>query len=346
MSAPTPNFHATHGLVRLVAVATVVVLTASACGNSLSIRRHAAGGQIRSCSVTATPGSPVTISLSADISNVLTAPVCIDGQGPFHLLVDTGASATALDSSVTSRLHLTKAGPPRQFFGVGRPLEGQPVKVSRWNLGTLRLAPQVVYSERLGLSPHVDGLLGSDVLSRFGAIRLDYDQAQLIVARSEGPALSKQVIQGDAGHRLPAAFARYQPQAVLPLTVVDFDGAAVATAAVNIGPRTLHLEIDSGSDRSAIATSEAAGLGLTPEPGQVHVQGIGGSANATLERVGAWSLGSVRLVPEDLISVGLPSTSRDPGLDGLLGADVLSQFRAVTIDYTDATLAIDQIPVL
>ena len=338
MSAP--HFHSSPGLVRLVVATTVVVLIAGACGNSLSIRGHSAGGQIRSCSVSTTSASTVTISLSADINNELTAQVCIAGQGPFHLLVDTGASATALDSSVTSRLHLAKAGPPQQFFGVGRPLEGQPVKVSRWNLGGLRLAPQIVYSEHLGLSPHVDGLLGSDVLSRFGAIRLDYDQAQLIVARSEGPALSKQVIQGDAGHRLPAAFARYQPQAILPLTVVDFDGAAVATATVNVGPRTLLFEIDSGSTRSAIATSEAAGLGLTPEPGQVQVEGVGGSANATLERFSAWSLGSVRLVPEDLISVGLP------GLDGLLGADVLSQFRAVTIDYTDATLAIDQIPVL
>jgi predicted aspartyl protease len=333
-------------LMFLVVAVTTVFVRSSADVASAKPARHPSVVQSAPCATSSRSGSPVTITLRADIQNSLIAPVCIDGQGPFHLLVDTGASATALTTSVTARLHLPNAGAPQQFFGVGRPLDGQPVTVKGWSLGSLQLAPQVVYSLKLGLPSRVDGLLGSDVLSRFGAIRLDYDQAQLIVAGSEGPVPSAQEVQGNVGHQLPAAFARYHPQTVLPLTVEEFDGAAVATAAVVIGPRTLQLEVDSGSDLSAIARSETGDLGLVPEGDGVQVQGIGSSVKAARERVRAWSFGPVHLVPEDLISVDLPNPPGTPGIDGLLGADVLSQFRAVIIDYTDGTLAVDQVPLV
>jgi hypothetical protein len=186
--------------------------------------------------------------------------------------------------------------------------------------------------------------LGSDVLSRFGTIRLDYGAGQLVVAHAEGPPIGAHSITGHVGEPLPAAFAAYAPQGVLPLTVVDFDGTSVATIAVDIGTRVLHLEIDSGADTSAIALSHLKGLGLRSE-GHTKIVGLGGTSNPGVERVKAWSLGLVPLVPQSLITLTLPGISHVK-VDGLFGADVLSQFSAVTIDYADGTLGLDQFPVV
>ena len=220
------------------------------------------------------------------------------------------------------------------------------MRVDKWNVGSLRLSSQVVYSERLGLPQHVDGLLGSDVLSRFGTIRLDYDQAQLIVAKTEGPALASGVVQGRIGQHLPAAFARFEPQETVPIAVMTFDDSVEATAPVTIGTHTFQLVIDSGADNSTIDASNVRGLGLTQDHRQIQLQGIGGSVTATEERVTTWAVGGVRLVPEDLVETKLPGGWSTSVIDGLLGADVLSQFRGVTIDYADGILGIDQVPVL
>jgi len=78
----------------------------------------------------------------------------------------------------------------------------------------------------------------------------------------------------------------------------------------------------------------------------VEVQGIGGQVKATPERVAAWAVGSVRLVPEDVIVPSQSLAFQSQGVDGLVGAEVLSQFRAITIDWRDGTLAVDQVPVI
>jgi predicted aspartyl protease len=325
---------------------TVLGLAASAGAAPTAGHRLLAVAKGHPCATKRTSSPVIAINLSADIDNALTAPVCIDGQGPFPFLIDTGASASALNSSIAARLHLPKAGAPQEFFGIGRSLNGQPVQVNTWSVGPLRLSPQVIYTQHLGLSSHVDGLLGSDVLGRFGAIRLDYDQSQLTVAKTEGPPVPSGEVQGHSGQKLPAAFARFQPEQVLPLTVIAFGGAVEATTAVTIGTHTFQLAIDSGADVSTIESSETAGLGLTQDHHRIQVQGVGGSASATEERVTSWAVGPVHLVPQDLISVSLPAGITGSGIDGLVGADVLSQFRGVTIDYADGTLGIDQVPVV
>jgi hypothetical protein len=325
---------------------TQLGLAAGAVAAPTPGQRLLAASKGNPCATRRSSSPVVAINVTADFENALTAPVCIDGQGPFPFLIDTGASASALSSSIAARLRLPKDGSPQEFFGIGRSLNGQPVKVDTWSVGPLRLSPQVIYTQHLGLPSHVDGLLGSDVLGRFGAIRLDYNQSQLTVARAEGPPVSSGEVQGHTGQKLPAAFARFQPEEVLPLTVIAFGGAVEATTAVNIGSHTFQLAIDSGADVSTIDSSDTPGLGLTQDHHRIQVQGVGGSASATEERVTSWSVGPVHLVPQDLISVSLPAGITGSGIDGLLGADVLSQFRGVTIDYADGTLGLDQVPVV
>ena len=297
------------------------------------------------CAAGTTVGSTIQIALRASLDNSLTVPVCINGKGPLRFLVDTGADSTAITTSAANRVGLQAGSSSGEFFGVGRPLQGSPIHLSHWTVGAVSLAPQTVFEASLKLGSGIDGLLGSDVLSRFGVIRLDYNLGVLVLNGKEGPVLTKQqIVQGHVGEQLPAAFARYQPQDVLPLAVLDAQGSAVAVATVTIGTHTVRLELDSGSAISTLSPSQVAKAGLVPQHKKFSVEGIGGTVKAPIEGVGAWELGTVKLVPEGLAELSLPGQLGN--IQGLLGADVLSQFGAVTLDYTDGTLAIDQEPVV
>lgn len=296
------------------------------------------------CAGAEAPTGPATVNLQATVQNSLKVPVCIDGRGPFYLVLDTGATDTAITPRLARRLGLVPGGPGSEFLGVGRPQVGRPVWVDSWSMGRVRLAPQAVFvTSGLGGS---DGLLGSDVLSRMAAIQLDYDKAVLTVAGAEGPPPARSVVHGAASVHLPGFIAAEEPQATLPLVIANFGGTAVASIPVTIGARQLDLELDSGAEASTIRRSVAAGLQLRTEKEQAQIEGVGGTVTADLDRVEAWSAESVRLVPQDVAVLDLPSFPGDPGPDGLIGSDVLSQFRTVAIDYRDAALAVEQVPVV
>jgi len=56
------------------------------------------------------------------------------------------------------------------------------VRVSSWNVGGVPLPTVVVSSSPIaGLNAHPFGLVGSDVLSRFGSVTIDYANKQLIL---------------------------------------------------------------------------------------------------------------------------------------------------------------------
>lgn len=326
-----------------VALGTVVLVCVSCA--SPSPPRHQLVSASGSCAAASAPRGPVSIGLQSDVANDLIVPVCIDGHGPYRFLVDTGASASALTSKLASRLGLAADGPVRSFFGVGRTFRGTPYRIRSWSVGAIPLDSQSLYSMPISLPAQVDGLLGSDVLSRFGTIRVDYSSARLVVDSPEGPtAVAFSTTGGVSGH-LPKFFAGFHPQVQVPMSVVEVAGQAVATVVVTIGGHHLEMVIDTGAEISAVASTMTPVLGLVPQTTPVTVTGIGGQAKATVQRVGSWSMGSVRLVPEDLVSVQFPAAA-PAQLGGLIGADVLAQFSAVTIDYASGVLALDQVPVL
>lgn len=321
-----------------------VLLVADLIGLAVVGPRSPAAGGSGACAGARIPAGPASVDLRATAQNSLLVPVCIDGKGPFRLVLDTGATNTAITPRLARRLGLVPGGAGAEFLGVGRPQEGRPVWIDSWSMGSIRLAPQAVFVTA-GLGG-TDGLLGSDVLSRMGAIQLDYDRARLTVAGAEGTAPRRGVVHGRASAPLPGFIAAGQPQATVPLVIANFGGTTVASIVVSIGTRQLNLELDSGAEASTIRRSVAAGLQLRTEKDQAHIVGVGGSVTASLERVDAWSAAAVRLVPQDVAVLDLPSFPGDPGPDGLLGADVLSQFRVVAIDYRDAALAVEQVPVV
>lgn len=106
-------------------------------------------------------------------------PVYIDGQGPFTFALDTGASHSLIDRRLAERLHLSVAGPPVITTGVASRTTSIPVQVAAWSVGQVRLPARTLVMldlPRASNEAHqLQGLLGSDVLSLFGTILVDYD---------------------------------------------------------------------------------------------------------------------------------------------------------------------------
>jgi hypothetical protein len=110
------------------------------------------------------------------------APVFIRGKGPFIFAVDTGASQSVVDSSLVKRLHLQQ-GRSETVTGISCSSNVLEVKVQHWSVGRVDLPARMVASTNLPGkgSNGLQGLLGSDILSQFGAITLDYKHQMLVV---------------------------------------------------------------------------------------------------------------------------------------------------------------------
>lgn len=127
---------------------------------------------------------PVKVQRDLTGSTIVIASVTIDGHGPYPLAVDTGASVSILDRSVAVAANLPQAGNPEPVAGVGGSQTATPVQVNSWNVGKITLPAMRIAMLSLPeaqKSNGIVGLLGSDVLSRFGVVQIDYSNSTLIV---------------------------------------------------------------------------------------------------------------------------------------------------------------------
>jgi hypothetical protein len=116
-------------------------------------------------------------------STLALAPVFINGEGPFAFALDTGASQSVIDQGLAEELNLPTDGPTVEVSGVAATAEAEQVRVHGWAVGDVQLPGRTMVSlvlrepnRRLKLR----GLLGSDVLSQFGTITVDYDRQRLL----------------------------------------------------------------------------------------------------------------------------------------------------------------------
>jgi hypothetical protein len=126
---------------------------------------------------------PVQVMTSQGETMVL-VPVKINGHGPYEFVLDTGASSSTISRSLMRRLHLPRTGGTAHVRGVTGDTVVPLVTVSRWTLGGQRLHGRSLPVLDLGGDfggGQVSGLLGSDELRRFGAVRLDYAHERLIL---------------------------------------------------------------------------------------------------------------------------------------------------------------------
>lgn len=126
--------------------------------------------------------APAEIRHGAQGATLVIVQVMIHGQGPYPMAVDTGASLTLIDLALADRLGLKPVGPDENITGVGGVEQVTPVGISKWSLGKATLPSMTITSAPLldlKRSAQVDGLLGSDVFSRIGAITIDYASGEV-----------------------------------------------------------------------------------------------------------------------------------------------------------------------
>ena len=157
----------------------LIVLLAAAAG----LLSGAGGVGARSTPTTERAHAAATVKLlilrARDGSTAALAPVVIHGH-TFPFLIDTGATRSVVDQALMKKLHLARVGRPIRIGGVGCVSTARNVRLSRWRIGSQALPSIVVTSTRIaGANGHAFGLLGSDVLSRFGSATIDYAHATL-----------------------------------------------------------------------------------------------------------------------------------------------------------------------
>lgn len=133
---------------------------------------------------------PLTIVAGPGGSVLALVPVYINGQGPFGFALDTGASITVVDDGVAQQLNLPVVGSAGEATGVGGMVEAQLVRVDDWRVGELSLAQETMATIDLpgaNTQRGLQGLLGSDVLSDYGVITVNYDRRVLILGPHASP---------------------------------------------------------------------------------------------------------------------------------------------------------------
>jgi hypothetical protein len=260
--------------------------------------------------------------------------VCIGGAGPFPFVLDTGAGQSTIDAGLAARLHLPAAGATSEFAGVGCTGQAQPVSVGAWSLDGVPLAPQVLTAARLpqiGGAGEPDGLLGSDVLSRFGAVRVDFARGALVLPGGEGAPLSA-ASAGLGQDTAPDPLAGGAGTTV-PLHVTLVPGDVSLGVAVRFGggpPR--QFVVDTGSSQSVVDTATARSASLAPTDLAQRQATVCSVITVPLVHSGRWSVPGAVLHPQ-LVGETSFGTVGLSGLEGLLGSDQLARFGWVVLDY-------------
>jgi predicted aspartyl protease len=250
----------------------------------------------------------------------LVVPVELNGQGPFYFLLDTGAARSALAQSALERLGMSGDENQQVFIrGVNGRSRVPTVVVDSFRVGDMEFRAHRLPVLRTRLLDGLDGILSMSPL-RATHLTADFASAEvriMNVAEGEAPpntlpmrfsSLSKALIVVDARvgeHRVPA--------------IIDTGGAHT------LGNVALLNKL--------IADAGGVLNGVIP----AHVTDATDTAQETWDsRVETLSLGSVAI--DDLrISFGrfpifkLWQLDNKPAL--LIGMDVLSQMKSLSVDY-------------
>ena len=176
---------ATHGAKR-ASIPRLIVLSlcaAAACDTGAPASSRIA---IDTAAIDSTAGAAtdeVAFRLAGPNDAALIVPVHINGAGPFDFVLDTGATMTCVDASLTTRLAL-EPEPGSLGFGLdaNRPGQVQLIRIDSLRLGNAIASDlqgcvlDLSHIQQAGLDVH--GLLGLNFLKEF-RVTIDFSQERL-----------------------------------------------------------------------------------------------------------------------------------------------------------------------
>ncbi len=253
--------------------------------------------------------------------NRLTTEVFIDGRGPYHFLVDTGAERTLIAQEIAAQLALPQG---REVMVEGI-IRGQPSPLVR--IGTLRMGSLVCRRLEVPVLPramlHVDGYLGLDVLDRHRVI-FDFRARTLTVTEPRGFFSSLWTDRDEAVVRTLGNSGRLRASDCLV-------NGVLASAFIDSGAEV------SVSNPALYAALKRRAPAQTLVLGREGLYGVtGGSVLGSVINVDDIKVDELGLTYTNLVVAALQvfeewGLSRQPAL--LFGMDCLRRFQRVTIDY-------------
>jgi Aspartyl protease len=295
---------------------------------------------------TAQPGGgekvPLTVSVVAG-QVAESVDVCIDNKGPYPFVIDTGDGESTIDAGLARRLHLSSAGPAGEFAGVGCTFAARPVSVATWSLDGVDLAGQQFTAATLpqmGGRGEPVGLLGSDVLSRFGAVRIDFAAGALVLPGPEGAPLAQSSPFTGPKAPAPAPLTQGESGTTVPLTVTPAPGDVSLSVAVRFAGGGRHeFVVDTGSSQSVVSSGVAKAQKLRSTNLAQRQATVCSVITVPLVHSGSWSVPGLDLHPQLIGSTNLGSIS-ESGTLGLVGSDQLRRYGWVVLDYAGGQMVL------
>jgi hypothetical protein len=339
------------GVVRkfLVALLSVVALTQTGCTSS-TIAISSGNFDVISASLgcrgvehhaDGSTSIPMHVS-RAGAQAVETVNVCFGQRGPYAFIVDTGAATTTIDQTLQDKLHLSWTGKQTGSSGAGCTSTSRPARVKTWAVGGLWLDPQSVQVQSMpgfGGKDNAWGLLGSDVWSRFGAVRLDFLHQQLVVPGHEAKQPSQdRYVEGNGGPPTPRSLIHGHVTVSAPMMVQSGRDYTEMLVHVTLGSNShVALAPDTGSSGSLIDDKTASRLGLATTKFVETGSTVCSTITTPYVLTGGWSLAG-EAMPPLLVSTLSLGPLLQVGFSGLLGSDVFSRYPSVVFDYAGGRL--------
>jgi predicted aspartyl protease len=252
-----------------------------------------------------------------DMLRRMTAPVTINGQGPFDFMVDTGTNRSVISDELAAQLALP-LGRPVSLHGISGSREAPTVTLEHFKIGereATRLSLPVLpikYMRGLGILG-VDGLKDQRVV-------LDLREAHLRIE----PSSKRDTQTGDSVIKARRKFGQ--------LTVIDtdLDGLQVTVmidtgAETTIGNTALQRAVGRRRRAGDTPLPQATLLGATGEEATGDVGGL------PTFRVGTLKVSNLRVVYADLHPFTLWELIDKPAM--IMGMDLIRFFDVLSLDY-------------
>ena len=245
----------------------------------------------------------------------MTVEVRVNGRGPYHFLVDSGADTSAVGLRIARELQLP-IGSPVVLHGMTASAEVDRVLVSELLLGQSLIHNLEVPALR-EVDLGGDGLIGIDALSG-QRLMMDFEKRVIKAEDARKPAK----LMGD---EIVVTARRRRGQLIL--------------TEVTAGGLPIEAVVDTGSEVSIgnLALRDRLIKGNRNKFVTIPVTGVTGvTVNLQLAKVGELRLGSVTLRDVPIAFAEVPpfalfGLSNEPAL--LLGTDLLETFRRVSLDF-------------
>ncbi|HVE01273.1 MAG TPA: aspartyl protease family protein [Sphingomicrobium sp.] len=245
----------------------------------------------------------------------MTVEVHVNGRGPYHFLVDSGADSSAVGLNIARQLSLP-LGTPAILHGTTSSAEVDRVKVDELSLGqsTIRdLEVPALREEDLG----GEGMIGIDALVQ-QRLMMDFEARVIKAEDARTPAA---FMDGDivvtARRRRGQLILTQVKAARLPVEAVIDTGSEIT-----IGNNALKKLLIRGNPHSFVTVTA---VGVTGVPMELQLARVGEL------QVGTVLLRDVPMAFADVAPFEMFGLSKEPAI--LLGTDLLETFRRVSLDF-------------